>query len=106
MLTKVGYYCARLLPQTFWVGTLPVNDPFHNGIPAENQELWKTVCGLNNQAIPLPGDPVANFDPDKWIRQAKFNGGLMMFFFFRDQLNQGAFPPSNTDCDHVLAGAQ
>ena len=98
MLTKVSYYCSRLLPSQFWIGDLR-GDEFEFGIPPEKRELWTLFCGYRNQAIPDATNIPPDFDADKWIRTAKFNGGLMMYFFFRDHASKGDFPPSAGECE-------
>jgi hypothetical protein len=106
MLTKVGYYCARLLPDVFWkdyAGELP-GDPFEFGIPPEKKELWTLLCSHKNQPIPDPNNIPPEFDAREWVRTARFNGGLLMYFFFRDRASHGNFPASAGECDRVYAG--
>jgi len=104
MLTKVSYYCSRLLPSQFWIGELR-GDAFQSGIPDEKRELWTAFCGFRNQPIP-PADAVPpSFDAESWLRTAQLNGGLMMFFFFRDYASRGVFAPGPDECERVYGAS-
>jgi hypothetical protein len=103
MLTKVSYYCSRLLPTQFWIGDLG-SDEFSQGIPDEKRELWNLFCTYRNQPIPDPNNIPPSFDADAWVRTAKSNGGLMMFFFFRDRASHGDFPPNAGQCEQAYGG--
>src|SRR5262249_3694411 len=102
MGTKIAYLCSRLLPLPFWQGALS-NDEFHNGIPEEKRQLWAAFCGFRNSIATDVNNLPPDFSQEKWLRAAQYNGGLMMFFFCRDQASQHGFPPNADQCEQILA---
>jgi len=78
------------LPSQFWIGDLR-GDEVRVRIAPEKRELWTLFCGYRNQAIPDAANIPPDFDADKWIRTAKFNGGLMMYFLLSRPRQQGRF---------------
>jgi mono/diheme cytochrome c family protein len=95
MLTKVRAECSRLLPAAFIdPDERGTRESFHQGDPSA--DFWDHFCSYKN---PKPPERASGAQYEAWKRRAQFNGGVMMYFFFKDEAAHGRWPVGRDHCE-------